>query len=155
MLKQEFNHRLLIDETFDHTSIVTQLLQNNIKSPLIYNLCRSFYLLVYNSNIIKKPGSRYECYISDDSLIPAASDLNEAINYLSNQFQVSPEEVKNELFYVIKRYYTDTATKEELNNQFRMTESYNNQFQMEVGSLYEPNQFPNWDRFEQRVRAFV
>ncbi|WP_280769707.1 hypothetical protein [Salipaludibacillus daqingensis] len=155
MRKEEFNNQLLADEAFDETSVVTQLLEKDRKSSLIYYLCRSFYLLVYNANIVRTENNTYECYISDDSLIPAASELNDAINYLSETFQVDRESVKNDLFFVINKYYTDTAYQKELQNQFSIIQSDTERFMSEFGTLYELNHFPNWDRFEQRVRSFV
>lgn len=155
MLKEEFNDHLLADESFDQTSVITQLLENNTKSSVVYYLCRTFYLLVYNSDIIRKDENNYQCYINDDSLIPAASQLNDTIKYLSEKFDIDQEAVKNDLFYVINRYYTETAYPEELENQFSIIRSNKNSFVSKFGPLYDSTQFPNWDQFEQRVRAFV
>jgi len=155
MQKKEFNQQLLTDKALDQTSVVIKLLKLDEKSSVIYYLCRTFYLLVYNANIIRVDDNKYDCYINDDSLIPAASELNETIKYLSLKFHVDQEAVKNDLFYVINRYYTDTATHEELDSQFSIIRTNTERFSTKFGTLYELNKFPNWDRFEQRVRAYV
>ncbi|SES05591.1 hypothetical protein [Salipaludibacillus aurantiacus] len=155
MRKEEFNELLLADEKICPSSPIKQVLERYGKSSIFYNLCRTFYLLVYNANIIKRDHLQFECYISDDDLIPAACEFNETVKLLSTQYQAPAEEIKEELFNLIKRYYTCAATPEELDCKFRIVGGDPDRFPKEFIMVYDMNEFPNWDHFEERIRSFV
>lgn len=155
MVKQ-FNETILNNSTINKDSVVLTVLREDIENPLIFDLSREIYLLIYNADVHKEANGGLGIFIDQLDIDDVASRFKEVINNLSTTLNVEKSKVTDDLINIVKRYYQDTATEEELNSRVGRVKADNQQGLLgKVGTIYNLNEFPDWDEFEKLLRKGI
>lgn len=138
---EKFNKKVLNDNAINLPDSLRQRLENNENDDLLYEICREFYLVAYESSIIKS-GEEIGMHISD-----------EAIKNLSKKFKISAELLFDKIDFehyglllsVIESFYIKTATSKEREHKAVFIRSQNNL--MFQGRLYNTDIIIDWNEF--------
>ncbi|WP_026881335.1 hypothetical protein [Clostridium akagii] len=125
-----------------------EILKQGINSDKLYNALRSIYLIAFNSKPINNgDNNKVQVVHQFSDMDNAVVKIKELIlEYDRNNFITG--ETTNRIescLNLLKKYYTLSATNEEINSKSGMVknENYNNQICGVIGTYYNFNDIPN------------